>query len=164
MYFDETAWVAIAFVIFIGLVWRKASKAITGILDSRSLLIENELKEAKSLKEEALEELRKSLQSQKNISNEAEQIIKDAQDAAKKIDSQGTYKTRSEISIIKFYCANVLQKVVDNAIQVHGALGVTDDIILSSYYRHERAARIYDGADEVHKSRLARLILKSYKK
>ena len=85
MYFDETAWVAIAFVIFIGLVWRKASKAITGILDSRSLLIENELKEAKSLKEEALEELRKSLQSQKNISNEAEQIIKDAQDAAKKI-------------------------------------------------------------------------------
>jgi len=85
MYFDETAWVAIAFVIFIGLVWRKASKAITGILDSRSLLIENELKEAKSLKEEALEELRKSLQYQKNISNEAEQIIKDAQDAAKKI-------------------------------------------------------------------------------
>ena len=85
MYFDETAWVAIAFVIFIGLVWRKASKAITGILDSRSLLIENELKEAKSLKEEALEELRKSLQSQKNISNEAEQIIKDAQVAAKKI-------------------------------------------------------------------------------
>ena len=85
MYFDETAWVAIAFVIFIALVWRKASKAITGILDSRSLLIENELNEAKSLKEEALEELRKSLQSQKNISNEAEQIIKDAQDAAKKI-------------------------------------------------------------------------------
>ena len=85
MYFDETAWVAIAFVIFIGLVWRKASKAITGILDNKSLLIENELKEAKSLKEEALEELRKSLQSQKNISNEAEQIIKDAQDAAKKI-------------------------------------------------------------------------------
>ena len=85
MYFDETAWVAIAFVIFIALVWRKASKAITEILDSRSLLIENELKEAKSLKEEALEELRKSLQSQKNISNEAEQIIKDAQDAAKKI-------------------------------------------------------------------------------
>ena len=85
MYFDETAWVAIAFVIFIALVWRKASKAIAGILDSRSLLIENELKEAKSLKEEALEELRKSLQSQKNISNEAEQIIKDAQDAATKI-------------------------------------------------------------------------------
>ena len=52
--------------------------------------------------------------------------------------------------------------VVDCAIQVHGAKGVTDDTILASYYRHERAARIYDGADEVHKSRLARQILKKY--
>jgi acyl-CoA dehydrogenase len=52
---------------------------------------------------------------------------------------------------------------VDRAIQVHGALGMTDDIILSYFYRHERAARIYDGADEVHKSRLARAILKKYK-
>lgn len=84
------------------------------------------------------------------------------QDAAHKIDKQGAYKTRDEISIIKFYCANVLQKVVDCAIQVHGAKGVTDDTILASYYRHERAARIYDGADEVHKSRLARQILKKY--
>ena len=45
---------------------------------------------------------------------------------------------------------------------MHGAKGVTDDTILSAYYRHERAARIYDGADEVHKSRVARLILKKY--
>ena len=74
MYFDETAWVAIAFLIFIALVWKKASKAITEILDSRALLIENELKEAKSLKEEALEELRKSLQTQKNVSDEADKI------------------------------------------------------------------------------------------
>ena len=65
------------------------------------------------------------------------------QDAAKKIDNQGAYKTRSEISIIKFYCANVLQKVVDYAIQVHGALGVTDDTILAAYYRHERACLLY---------------------
>ena len=71
-------------------------------------------------------------------------------------------KVVQKFSIIKFYCANVLQKVVDCAIQVHGALGVTDDTILASYYRHERAARIYDGADEVHKSRLARSILKLY--
>lgn len=85
------------------------------------------------------------------------------QDAAHKIDTQGAYKTRSEISIIKFYCAQVLQKVIDCAIQVHGALGMTDDTILSTYYRHERAARIYDGADEVHKSRLAKQLLKPYK-
>lgn len=85
------------------------------------------------------------------------------QDAAKKIDTQGAYKTRKEISVIKFYCANVLQNVVDRAIQVHGALGLTDDTILAFYYRHERAARIYDGADEVHKSSLARQILKEYR-
>jgi alkylation response protein AidB-like acyl-CoA dehydrogenase len=51
---------------------------------------------------------------------------------------------------------------VDRAIQVHGALGVTDDTILSWWYRHERGARIYDGPDEVHKSVLARRILKEY--
>ena len=84
------------------------------------------------------------------------------QDAAKKIDTYGAYKSRNEISIIKFYCANVLQKVVDCAIQVHGAKGITDDTILAAYYRHERAARIYDGADEVHKSSLARQIIKQY--
>ncbi len=86
------------------------------------------------------------------------------QDTAAKIDIYGSYKSRTEISIIKFYCAQVLQKVVDCAIQVHGAKGVTDDTILSAYYRHERAARIYDGADEVHKSRVAKLILKKYSK
>ena len=86
------------------------------------------------------------------------------QDAAKKIDAHGSYKSRADISIIKFYCAQVLQKVVDCAIQVYGAKGVTDDTILSYYYRHERAARIYDGADEVHKSRVAKLILKEYLK
>ena len=92
--------------------------------------------------------------------NAARLLIKDA---AFKIDTQGAYKTRNEISIIKFYAANVMQNVVDRAIQVHGALGITDDTILAAYYRHERASRIYDGADEVHKSRLARQILKTYK-
>ena len=88
MYFDETAWVAIAFIIFIALIWKKASKAITSILDDRSLLIENELNEAKSLKEEALEELRKSLQTQKQISEEAEGIIREAKETAKKIQEE----------------------------------------------------------------------------
>jgi alkylation response protein AidB-like acyl-CoA dehydrogenase len=83
-------------------------------------------------------------------------------DAAKKIDNQGQYESRVEISIIKFYCANVLQQVLDRAIQIHGALGMTDDTVLAYWYRHERAARIYDGADEVHKSRVARLIMKEY--
>ena len=54
-------------------------------------------------------------------------------------------------------------KAVDTAIQVHGALGVTDDTILSYWYRHERAARIYDGADEVHKTTLGRRILQRHR-
>ena len=70
MYFDETAWVAIAFILFIALVWKKGSKAITSTLDNRSLLIQEELDEAKSLKEQALEELKESLQIQKNSSDE----------------------------------------------------------------------------------------------
>lgn len=86
------------------------------------------------------------------------------QDAARKIDSIGASNTREEISIIKFYCANVLQKVLDRAIQVHGALGITDDTPLAWWFRHERGARIYDGADEVHKSRVAKEILKKFKK
>lgn len=83
-------------------------------------------------------------------------------DTARKIDAQGTYHARVEISLIKFYVANVLQQVLDRAIQTHGALGITDDLLLSHWYRHERGARIYDGPDEVHKSRVARQILKTY--
>ena len=56
----------------------------------------------------------------------------------------------------------VMQKVIDRALQVHGGLGMTDDTILAFYYRHERAARIYDGADEVHKISVAKRILKEY--
>ena len=75
-------------------------------------------------------------------------------DAAKKIDNEGAYASKVEISTIKFYVAQVLQNVLDRAVQVHGALGMTDDTPLASLYRHERSARIYDGADEVHKSRV----------
>jgi acyl-CoA dehydrogenase len=57
--------------------------------------------------------------------------------------------------------AGVLQRVLDRAIQVHGALGMTDDTPLSYWYRHERGARIYDGPDEVHKSSVARRILEA---
>lgn len=79
-----------------------------------------------------------------------------------KIDKEGAKATRDEISIIKFYVAGVLQKVIDRALQTHGALGMTDDTPLAYWYRHERAARIYDGPDEVHKSVVARRILKGY--
>ena len=83
-------------------------------------------------------------------------------DAAHKIDRAGTYAARDEISLIKFYVADVLQKVLDRAIQVHGAMGMTDELPLAYWYRHERAARIYDGPDEVHKRSVARRILRRY--
>ena len=81
---------------------------------------------------------------------------------AHKIEHEGVKAAREEISTIKFYVAGILQKVLDRAIQTHGALGITDDTVLSWWYRHERGARIYDGPDEVHKSVLARGILKKY--
>ena len=82
--------------------------------------------------------------------------------AAWMIDEHGAKAARDEIAAIKFSVANTMLKAVDTAIQVHGALGVTDDTILSYWYRHERAARIYDGADEVHKTSLGRRILRRY--
>lgn len=82
--------------------------------------------------------------------------------AAWMIENVGTKKARKEISLIKFMVANVMQKVVDRALQVHGGMGMTDDRILAFFYRHERAARIYDGADEVHKVSVARRILREY--
>src|SRR5436190_7364720 len=83
-------------------------------------------------------------------------------EAAEKVEPEGSRAAREEISVIKFYVANVLQKVLDRALQAHGALGMTDDLVLSYWYRHERAARIYDGPDEVHKSVVARIHLKKH--
>lgn len=82
--------------------------------------------------------------------------------AAYKMETDGQKAAATEISTIKFYVANVMQRVIDRAVQVHGALGVTDDTLLSYFYREERGARIYDGPDEAHKASLARKILKRY--
>ena len=82
--------------------------------------------------------------------------------AAWRIDRDGVYEARQEISTIKFFVAGVLGKVLDRAIQVHGALGLTDDTPLATLWRHERAARIYDGPDEVHKSVVARRCLEQH--
>jgi alkylation response protein AidB-like acyl-CoA dehydrogenase len=84
------------------------------------------------------------------------------QQAAWKIDREGQYAARNEVGAIKFFAAGVLQRVLDRAIQTLGSLGMTDDTPLATWWRHERAARIYDGPDEVHKAALARRILKQY--
>ncbi len=81
---------------------------------------------------------------------------------AEQIDEQGAAAMREDISLIKFFVAGILQKVLDRAIQVHGARGLTDATLLSYWYRHERGARIYDGPDEVHKTVVARSELRKY--
>ncbi len=81
--------------------------------------------------------------------------------AAHKID-QGD-EARVEIGMIKVVGAQMLHNVIDRAIQVFGAKGVTEDTPLERMYREARFARIYDGPDEVHVMTTARRVLKSYK-
>ncbi len=82
--------------------------------------------------------------------------------AAWTIEHKGFQNAREEVSIIKFYVADVMMRLVDRAIQLHGALGITSDTVLAHYYVHERGARIYDGPDEVHKMVVAKRILGKY--
>ncbi len=77
------------------------------------------------------------------------------------IEQEGFSAARERVSMIKYYTANVMQRVVDRAVQAHGGLGVTDDRILAFFFREERAARIYDGPDEVHRMAVSRRLLKS---
>jgi acyl-CoA dehydrogenase len=81
-------------------------------------------------------------------------------DAAHKIDAGD--EARVEVSLIKFYAARVLNDVIDRAIQVHGALGLTDGTPLAQMAMHARAGRIYDGPDEVHRMVVSRRILKRF--
>jgi acyl-CoA dehydrogenase len=84
--------------------------------------------------------------------------------AAWVMDQHGSTAARREIGMIKFYGAKVLHDVIDRAIQIHGSLGYSSDLPLESMYRHARAARIYDGPDEVHRQSVARSILRNYTK
>jgi acyl-CoA dehydrogenase len=81
-------------------------------------------------------------------------------DAARKIDEGD--EARVEVSVIKYYAAEVLHDVIDRAIQVHGARGLTDETPLAEMYANARAARIYDGPDEVHRMVVSRRILKAF--
>ena len=79
-----------------------------------------------------------------------------------RIDREGASAARDDVSLIKFHTAGTLQRVLDRAIQTHGALGLTEALPLAFWWRHERGARIYDGADEVHKTSVAKRILERY--
>ncbi len=82
--------------------------------------------------------------------------------AAWKMDREGAAAARQEIALIKFFGAGVMHDVVDRALQVHGSLGYSTDLPLEAMYRFARAARLYDGPDEVHRQSVARQILRGY--
>ncbi|HET9185274.1 MAG TPA: acyl-CoA dehydrogenase family protein [Solirubrobacterales bacterium] len=82
--------------------------------------------------------------------------------AAWVMDEHGSRAARREISMIKFWGAKILHDVIDRALQIHGSLGYSSDMPLESMYRYARAARIYDGPDEVHRQSVARLTLREY--
>jgi acyl-CoA dehydrogenase len=81
-------------------------------------------------------------------------------DAAHKIDAGD--EARVEVSAIKFFAAKVLGEVIDRAIQVHGARGLTDETPLARMAMMARGGRIYDGPDEVHRQVVAKRILKAF--
>jgi acyl-CoA dehydrogenase len=79
------------------------------------------------------------------------------------MDTHGAAAARQEIAMIKYFGAKVLHDVIDRAVQAHGALGFSTDMPLEQMYRSARAARIYDGPDEVHRQSVARRVLRGYK-
>jgi acyl-CoA dehydrogenase len=82
--------------------------------------------------------------------------------AAWRMDTDGVLAARQEIAMIKYFGARVLHDVIDRSLQAHGALGYSTDLPLEAMYRFARAARIYDGPDEVHRSSVARQVLRRY--
>ena len=79
--------------------------------------------------------------------------------AAWKMDEVGALGAMTEISSIKVVAPNVLQKVVDDAMQIHGGAGVSQDTVLSGFFAQARTLRLADGPDEVHKGLIARIEL-----
>jgi acyl-CoA dehydrogenase len=84
--------------------------------------------------------------------------------AAWQMDTEGKRAARQAISMIKVVAANVVMDVLDRAIQVHGALGMSDDTPLAWMWRFSRMLRVADGPDEVHKMVIARRELNRWAK
>ena len=80
--------------------------------------------------------------------------------AAHKIDRKEDFK--AEVSMSKHFVANMLNRIIDRSIQVHGALGYSTDTPLAHMYQHARWARFADGADEVHQMRIAQRTIAAY--
>ena len=97
MYFDESAWVALGFIIFIAIVWRKVGSALSDLLNNRVNKIKNELAEAETLRIEAEKELKKFQVMQNEAVEDAKRIIADAQEAAERIRNAAVEKAKESI-------------------------------------------------------------------
>ena len=82
--------------------------------------------------------------------------------AAHMMDTVGNKVARAEIAMIKVAAPIAALKIIDDAIQVYGGCGVTEDVGLARAYAHTRILRIADGPDEVHRNQIARLELKKH--
>ena len=94
MYFDESAWVALGFIIFIAIVWRKVGSALSNLLDNRVNKIKNELAAAETLRIEAEKELKKFQVMQNEAVEDAKRIIADAHEAAERIRNAAVEKAK----------------------------------------------------------------------
>ncbi|MBT5573928.1 ATP synthase F0 subunit B [Alphaproteobacteria bacterium] len=97
MVFDESAWVALGFIIFIAIVWRKVSAALSSLLDNRAEKIKTELNEAENLRAEAQADLKKYQKLQKEAVADAKRIVADAQAAADRIREAAAEKAEESI-------------------------------------------------------------------
>lgn len=82
--------------------------------------------------------------------------------AAYMMDTVGNKEARGQIAMIKVVAPNMALKVIDRAIQTHGAMGVCQDTFLAFAWAHQRTLRLADGPDEVHKAAIAKLELRKY--
>ncbi len=97
MSFDENAWVAIGFVLFFALVWRRAGSAIGGMLDARSKAISDELAQAKALREEAAAQLETFKAQQAQAAKDAKTMLANAEAAAERIREDAAAKAEDNI-------------------------------------------------------------------
>ena len=127
---SQTAWVLIAFILFFALVGKKLWSALTTNLDQRKKMIENELNEAKKLREEAQAELNASLKKQKEINKQVLDIINDAKSTAKQIEADALKK--SDI-IIKRKEEQAKQKILSlEAEAIINIKEITSSIVIES--------------------------------
>ena len=97
MYFDESAWVALGFVIFVAIIWRKVGSTLAMLLDNRTQKIRGELSEAENLRIEAEAELKKFKTLQDEAIKDAKQIVADAKLAADRIRETAIEKAEESI-------------------------------------------------------------------